>query len=1278
MPDRLTLVDHLQLRLVVVEAARIDGLSRRDRAGAALVDQEPGEAEVFLLAGDAVHLHQRHLGDLVARPRRALAGTEGVHQQIGGLRRDVEEVLLAGRLVVGGGRLEQVAEVVELVRVVALVDPALLAGPAVRVHRIDRPRRVDVAVGLLRGGDLRDHPVNVGVELRIGLDVEDVGCAFDHLVEVGVVERIRRRLLVVLLAAQRHRGALEVVDASRLLALLERGRDRDLAVGLDARRPEDVVQLDGREGHRLDGVVVRRLLGSRAESDQGDGGGRGEDTQHSHVENPVGSAGLVIAYIKGRCMVAPSFSRLQLLGLLALALSVAPAAADPSRRSGTTAQPAKAEDLSNRAFQIKYDGSGITSLKRTGDVADTDYIAANAAFGRLLVRYRAARNGDWKELRDLLPGAASAAEIRYRLGVVPPGLATRASGSAVQGVAGLRGLNDGIVPRPAAGGRGAGPGAGGAAADVPIFTWPAARPSTAPGAGGATQWVRYTFPTEETIGRTEVFWTAAPQSWRVLYQDGGQWKEVAPTTAYGRELNAFTRVDFAPVKTMALRIEVALAPEAPPALAEWRVGPEPAVAPSADLSVEGVFRLDGDALVWTITLANPGERSIEVGDLGVPFPFAERAGARGDIYTKKLLRHALVNGHGSWIYWQRSNAVGPYLVMTPEDGTKFEYFESGSGTFTPYVHASAASAAAKAAGGNWRLPVSALTLAPRGHAGSTVTYSFRFQWAPDVPGVREVLYREGKFDPEIVPGMVVPTDLPAHISLRSRNTIEAVSAEHPSATRIEPVAGTPGLYTATFSRLGENILTVKYGGGRWATLEFFVTEPLETVIRKRAAFLVSHHQHADPSQWYAGMYSDWDQKNEIRRSPVDRDGLSTWLTDANDDAGNARPAFLASKNVFLPDQTEIASLELYISKYLWGGMQMTATEKYPYAIYGIPNFKANRASADEGRNGQAHVWRIYDYPHIVMLYFRMYQIASFYPSLVKHVDAATYLERAYRTAVAYWTVPLAVEKWSADAVGTMNEAFIPDLIDALDRAGKTDWARDLRGHWEGKVERFVNRTPNLYGSEFAFDSTGFESTGSFARYVNTHAMPAVTPDAAKKFTDFQLSLNMADRGWLEKTYYQLGSDYRGNLTYLLSYMSQMGGWSILDHALHFAPDPTEYSPSRLRLVAQFVGAGEFRHRRERVWLLVPGCEQRWRNRRRLHARTARPRLDRQADGAWGVVLQRRGGRRLLRRHAHARHDPRARSDLRRHCLRWRGDAQRIGVRSDPARWSARSLSRRPR
>jgi hypothetical protein len=855
-------------------------------------------------------------------------------------------------------------------------------------------------------------------------------------------------------------------------------------------------------------------------------------------------------------------------------------------------RPLAADELSNHAFRLQYDEAGIRSLRRTNDIHDTDYVAQNGRLGRLMIRYRTTPNGDWRDLRDMLLRRVgnAASSIEYVLGTLSPPLASRASPSAERGVGGLRGLNDGLLPAISSpGGRGSGRGGGPGGpppGQVPLFTW--TQEANEPGAGGPgvagrVRWVQYTFPVEEEVSRTEVFWVDPPRGWRLLYASGGAWQPVAARGDYGTAPGEFTTLEFEPVRTMALRIEVTMPDAGSVSLAEWRVGPDPVLLPPSDLAVTQTFDLEGDGLEWTITLTNPTDRAAEISDLAVPLAFAERAGARGDIYTKKLIRHALVAGHGSWVYWQRSNGEGPYLVMTPMGATKFEYFDSsggsggGPGAFTPYVHAAGAQRAALAAGGNWRLPTSSLTLGPKGSPGASVTYTFRFQWVNDFAGVREALVGAGKIDTAIVPGMVIPTDLPATIGLRTRQPIGAVEPEYPGSTTIERLQrkedGT-SVYSVRFSRLGENLLTVRYGDGLWATLEFFVTEPLETVIHKRAAFLVSHHQHTDPGKWYAGVFSDWDQKNEILRSPEDRDGLSAWLTDANDDAGNARPAFLASKNVFFPNQKEIESLELYISRYLWGGMQMTGSEKYPYAIYGIPNFKANRASPDEGRNGRAHVWRIYDYPHIVMLYYRMYQIAKFYPDRIKHLDAPRYLERAYQTAVAYWTVPLEVEKWSADSVGTMNEAFIPELIEALEEEGRRDWADTLRRFWEGKVDRFVNRTPNLYGSEFAFDSTGFESTGAFAKYAMERVAapgagaprkPAseefrrrVSYDAARKFMDFQLLLNMVDRGWLETTYYQLGSDYRGNMTYLLSYMSQLGGWSILDYALHFARAPTDY------------------------------------------------------------------------------------------------------------------------
>ena len=840
-----------------------------------------------------------------------------------------------------------------------------------------------------------------------------------------------------------------------------------------------------------------------------------------------------------------------------------------------------AGELSNDAFQIQYDGRGISSLKHTDDVHDTEYLAVDGILGKLHVRYRSTTNGHWQDLREMasVGPRLGRSEVGYRLGRPRPSLAAQSIVSAAVRSWGLRALNDGQVPDTGRSRGGPGPGSWGGGGNR-------VEPLTLTGARGELQWVQYTFPVEEDVSRSEVFWaenpaapdaTGLPLSWRLLYLENREWKEVRAQDPYELTPNAFNIIEFEPVRTLALRMEVRMAADANVGIGEWRVGSDPVLEPPEDLLISQDFRLDGDVLSWTITLSNDCSRSIEIGDLAVPLDFSERTRERGTTYTTKLLRHALIAGHGSWVYWQRSGGEGPYLVMTPMGDTKFEYYDESRRVFTPFIHARLASAEATASGGNWRLPITGLELAPKGSPGSEVKYSFRFQWAKDFAAVRDVLYREGKFDTVVVPGMTIPIDLPAMISLRTQNRIEDIRAEFPESTTITSVRQKPAgarLYRVQFAKLGENMLTIRYAGGKWASLEFFVTEPLETVIKKRAAFLVSHHQHKDPGKWYYGTYSDWDEKNEILRGPEDRDGLSTWLTDANDDAGNARPAYIASKNVFFPNQEEIHSLEIYLSKYLWGGMQMTDREKYPYGIYGIPNFKVNRESDDEGRRGRAHLWRIYDYPHIIMLYYRMYQIATFYPETVHYLTADQYLERAYRTALAYWTVPLETAEWSADDVGTMNEAFLPELIQTLEETGRQDWADTLRGYWEGKVEHFINETPNLYVSEFSFDSTGFESTGAFSKYAMEHvikpgeAVPSdlpktdfrrrVTYDGASRFMDAQLLLNLCARGWLETTYYQLGSDYRGSMTYLLSYMSHLGGWSILDYGLHFAKDPTDY------------------------------------------------------------------------------------------------------------------------
>ena len=116
-------------------------------------------------------------------------------------------------------------------------------------------------------------------------------------------------------------------------------------------------------------------------------------------------------------MVTPTFRRKQPhLPALVAGLCLA---AVPGR--------AAADDLANRAFQLKYDGSGITSLNRTADVADTDYIAATArwAADRALSHERAR---DGRSCAICWPAGQRHRNGSYVLGTRRPAMASRASG----------------------------------------------------------------------------------------------------------------------------------------------------------------------------------------------------------------------------------------------------------------------------------------------------------------------------------------------------------------------------------------------------------------------------------------------------------------------------------------------------------------------------------------------------------------------------------------------------------------------------------------------------------------------------------------------------------------------------------------------------------------------------------------------------------------------------------------------------------------------------------
>ncbi len=97
--------------------------------------------------------------------------------------------------------------------------------------------------------------------------------------------------------------------------------------------------------------------------------------------------------------------------------------------------------------------------------------------------------------------------------------------------------------------------------------------------GSAMEWVELTFAKPSTVSTSEIYWfddtgrggVRVPASWRLLYKSGDQWLPVEARGAYGVARNAWNAVNFNPVTTPALRIEVTMQQGFSAGLQEWKV-----------------------------------------------------------------------------------------------------------------------------------------------------------------------------------------------------------------------------------------------------------------------------------------------------------------------------------------------------------------------------------------------------------------------------------------------------------------------------------------------------------------------------------------------------------------------------------------------------------------------------------------------------------------------------------------------------------------------------------
>jgi uncharacterized protein len=97
---------------------------------------------------------------------------------------------------------------------------------------------------------------------------------------------------------------------------------------------------------------------------------------------------------------------------------------------------------------------------------------------------------------------------------------------------------------------------------------------------GTAEWVQYDFPKATVVSTSEIYWfddtgtgeCRVPKSWRLLYLDAtGEWRPVVNKVPYTVMKDMSNKVEFDPINTTAIRLEVQLVPDFSAGIYEWSV-----------------------------------------------------------------------------------------------------------------------------------------------------------------------------------------------------------------------------------------------------------------------------------------------------------------------------------------------------------------------------------------------------------------------------------------------------------------------------------------------------------------------------------------------------------------------------------------------------------------------------------------------------------------------------------------------------------------------------------
>ncbi|MBP1598633.1 MAG: hypothetical protein H6Q05_4010 [Acidobacteria bacterium] len=559
---------------------------------------------------------------------------------------------------------------------------------------------------------------------------------------------------------------------------------------------------------------------------------------------------------------------------------------------------------------------------------------------------------------------------------------------------------------------------------------------------------------------------------------------------------------------------------------------------SYDLSL--AYRLAPDqSLVLEIDIVNTTGRLLEIGELGFPMtlndnyssvreksPYTNevddyevlyederlKVGEQKTIHEERVTGHHFVAGHSSYSLIQRLLGDPPFLLVHPTGDTFYECIyrqedAGGRGGRRGRANVLAMHSLAVKNSRGWRTPWvnghSSLLLKP----GERKRFGLRFAFIDGYPGIRREIAGQGNLGLRVIPSMVAPENTPVFVEVQSRHEPALEFLSDNIVVRERKRVGDRTLLTFTFRGRGQKSVKLTYDGGKWTNLHFYCVEDLESLIKARSRFIVERQFYDNPEDPYNRhhMFLPFDHQ----LGSTFRDSDNVWEVGGNDEYGFSEPLFLAEKNVYYPDKTEIATLETYVEDCLRKHIQDQDTFALRASLY----WKERTPSSPWGHWTEARskeTYRTYNYPHAANIYHALYRIGRRY-GLTTRQTPLEYLRLAARTGVKWFrTGP-----WRH--VGVMGGPNALNILADLKAEGLSAEHAELLKEVETCNRVFVD-TPYPYSSELFVDQTAHEHVYFFTRHFG-HA------EKASK----TLQVIQALRGGGQPVWFRYGNDNRGDM-----------------------------------------------------------------------------------------------------------------------------------------------------